>query len=461
MLWIVTRKEIITHVLSLRFVMTFVLALLLTFTGMLLSANEYEYSRNEYGARQRGYKDALDKVLQENDKWRRYDRVYNKQGKSDAVAVSPLSAVAQGLAPALPAAVNVTAQAGVNIDRGAYRNPMIGLFHTPDLGYVVGVVISLLAILFVFDSVSGEKETGTLRLMLSNAVPRHTVLIAKWLGGFVVLVTPFVLVFLAGIGYLWSRGTLSLEGEQPARLAMLLWVALLYISVFFNLGLFVSCCTHRSSTSLFLCLLIWVAGVLALPNLAPVVAKIAAPAPSIGQVEAEKRAIDQEIKLRKERLHSVSVGLSYGKEKLHARERLEQEGLDRKKRWDNYLLEKTRAQTRLAGVLGRVSPTASWVYASTELMQTGTDLHDQLQQAKRRMSDQMGQMKKDFDARRRKSNWQEWPDIRAEALPTLRLSQPDLHRTIDVVLNDVLLLVILNVVFFMLAFLFFVRYDVR
>ena len=52
-----------------------------------------------------------------------------------------------------------------------------------DWGFIVGFVLSLIALLFTFDSISGERERGTLRLMLANPMPRHIVLIGKFLGG--------------------------------------------------------------------------------------------------------------------------------------------------------------------------------------------------------------------------------------------------------------------------------------
>ena len=46
------------------------------------------------------------------------------------------------------------------------------------------LIFWLLAIVFGYDAICGEKERGTLRLMLSCSVPRDTVLLAKWIGGF-------------------------------------------------------------------------------------------------------------------------------------------------------------------------------------------------------------------------------------------------------------------------------------
>lgn len=66
-----------------------------------------------------------------------------------------------------------------------------------DWGFIIGYVLSLVALLFTFDSISGERERGTLRLTLANSIPRHTVLIGKYLGAFISVYIPFVLAILS------------------------------------------------------------------------------------------------------------------------------------------------------------------------------------------------------------------------------------------------------------------------
>ena len=463
MLGTLIRKEILRHLLTLRFAATFMLILLLGSISMSLSSNMYRRNREEYQARARSYRQALDELEQEEDYGDRWDGIFWRQGKSQAVPPGPLSAVAQGLTEAYPA--GITAYARVDnqssVDRSRWRNPLMGLYDTPDVVYVVSVIISLLAILFVFDAVSGEKEAGTLRLMLSNPLPRHTVLLAKWLGGLATLMVPFVLMFVAGAGYCWAKGTLSLEGDHVIRLVMILVAAALYVSVFFTLGLFISCCTHRSTTSLFLSLFVWAGLVLAIPNMAPVLAKIVVPAPARAEVEAEKRAVDQEIGLRLKRLAMVSGELNYGEKMKLEREKLEQEGKERKARWDRYLKDSVRQQGMLASVLGRVSPSAIWVYAATELAHTGATTFSTFDAAWRRMTRAMADKHDALASIRRASDWEEEPELDFDDLPSLRLSYPGFAQTMDSVLNDLLLLVVLNVVLFMSAFARFLRYDVR
>ena len=65
---------------------------------------------------------------------------------------------------------------GINVRAGqASGNPIFAFFPAPDFVYVVKVILSLVALLFGFDQVSRERESGVLRLMLSNPVSRGTV----------------------------------------------------------------------------------------------------------------------------------------------------------------------------------------------------------------------------------------------------------------------------------------------
>ena len=48
-----------------------------------------------------------------------------------------------------------------------------------DFVFLVQMVISLIGLLFASDVISGEKESGTLRAMLSNRLPRDSVLVGK------------------------------------------------------------------------------------------------------------------------------------------------------------------------------------------------------------------------------------------------------------------------------------------
>ena len=459
MLWTIIRKEIVSHILSLRFGVTFILFILLIFASIYVTANKYEGDKAQYAAYQRLAQNHLDEILKEKEGWRRMDRLFEWQGRLDAVEVSELSSIAQGLTPFKPVAINTTADSSQSIGQAWEKNPLAGLLRVPDIVYVVSVVLSLLAILFAFDSICGEKESGTLRLILSNAVPRDLILFGKWIGGYVVLVVPFLIAAVGGFGYAWWRGVLELNGENLHRLGVLFMVGCLYISVFFTLSIFVSSTTHRAATSLLICLLIWTIWILIIPNLAPVIAKIILPTPSIEKINAEKRAVDKEIQLRIERLTLTSGELSYGKKILHEREKLLQEAKHRKRQWDRFLAGATERQRDLSLTLGRLSPSVCWTYSALALTDTGTDAYKRFEEAQRRLLKDMGEFKTNL--RKRRDNTGNWPEIVAEGVPRLQVVRAHTGSVTRNALADILIMAILNVVFFMVAFVLFLRYDVR
>ena len=77
-------------------------------------------------------------------------------------------------------------------------NNLFKLFTAPDLLYVIKVILSLCAMLFAFDIICGEKETGTLRQSLSYRLKRPILIIGKWIGGFTSFILPFFIAVLLG-----------------------------------------------------------------------------------------------------------------------------------------------------------------------------------------------------------------------------------------------------------------------
>ena len=135
-----------------------------------------------------------------------------------------------------------------------------------DWAFIFGYVLSLLALLFTFDSVSGERERGTLRLMLANSIPRHTVLFGKFLGALISLCIPTVIAILINLLVISTSSAVHLNNEAWKRLGVIIAVALVYISLFLALGLLVSARARRSSVSLVILLLTWVIFVVFVPG---------------------------------------------------------------------------------------------------------------------------------------------------------------------------------------------------
>ena len=135
-----------------------------------------------------------------------------------------------------------------------------------DWGFIIGYVLSLLALLFTFDAISSEREHGTLRLMLANAIPRHTVLIGKFLGALISISISFTLAVLVNLLVITTSSDVYLGADAWGRLGIIYFIALLYTCLFLALGLLVSARMQRSAVSLVILLLVWVTLVVFMPG---------------------------------------------------------------------------------------------------------------------------------------------------------------------------------------------------
>lgn len=182
-------------------------------------------------------------------------------------------------------------------------NPLSVLFATVDWTFIIGIVMSLLAILFAYDTVCGERETGTLALMTSNATPKPMLILGKWIGGYLSLVLPCLVGWFSGFLILITHPQIQLTATDWSSLGWLLFGALLYLACVFALGVLVSTLTSRSSTAIVALLLLWGVGVFVIPNLASDLAKMVYRIPSFASHAREMKLVEKELQGQRQRWH--------------------------------------------------------------------------------------------------------------------------------------------------------------
>ena len=271
---------------------------------------------------------------------------------------NPLSIFAKGLEESLTRSFEVQS-IGTDVRAGqASGNVIFSFFPTPDFIYIIKVVLSLVALLFGFDAVSREKEAGTLKLTLSNAVSRSAVLLGKWAGNFLSLAVPFLLVTGLGLAVMSFDADLRLSADGLGRFAFILAGALVYIALFLSLGLLISSLVRRSATSLIVLLLVWSVIVFVLPNLGTLLARQFVDVPSVKSL-SEKR----------QQIWTREVLLSYG-ERGGWDDRIKAIHEEYTRLEEDYRLKFDRL-VRLSRSINRISPAASFVDAATEIAGTG------------------------------------------------------------------------------------------
>ncbi len=125
-----------------------------------------------------------------------------------------LGAIATGIDEAVGRVASVNIAYDPNLVDSKYEsNPVFSVFGALDLTFIVKIVLSLFAILFTYDAIVGEKERGTLKLTLSNRVPRDRLILGKVIGGFVSLLIPLIIPLILSLLSCSSCPNISLTGR--------------------------------------------------------------------------------------------------------------------------------------------------------------------------------------------------------------------------------------------------------
>ena len=151
------------------------------------------------------------------------------------------------------------------------------------------VVLSLLALLFAYDAIAGDWESGTLRLVLSHPVRRGAILFAKYVAAMASLLLPVLMSFLLVLILLSFAPSIQLGMADFLRIGGIVFTTIIYLSCFYLIGLLISTTTHRAATSLILCMFLWVVLGVVYPNWSRFALN------PVGDIRAEKQSASQQL----------------------------------------------------------------------------------------------------------------------------------------------------------------------
>jgi ABC-type transport system involved in multi-copper enzyme maturation permease subunit len=481
----IIKKEILEAMRSLRFLVAMLLCIVLIPLGMYVNLKEYEQRLNDYQELVQIYRQNSDG----NVGWN-----FQAEGYRPPSAFSIFSV---GLEYFLPNKIETSRddffrtsnELGIN-------NPQSLLFGKVDLLFNVSFVISLLALLFTFNTITGEKEEATLRLIISNPVPRWQILLAKVVGNYIVLLIPFLISIIISMIILNVSGVIPILAERllPSFI-VILFITLLFILSMFNLGVLVSTLTHRSITSIVVLLFVWTVLVLSVPKISPMIAEIIHPVQSQQVMNLQKMFIRQNFE--KELEHQTrqlydrvlnGLGLDpktfdFNKEDAASRNVLEQYREEKKKLEDDYQKRITLAIRKLeeeynnrqstyqkiAMNLSRISPVSCYTYIVSEISGTGVlEVKNVVDNAKRFQNEVKENLYDKFivnvyggTAPGRYARLIERVTEEDDAVPEWNYQQIALSKALEAEGVDILLLFIFNVVFFLASHISFLKYDIR
>ncbi|MEE2831174.1 MAG: ABC transporter permease [Candidatus Latescibacterota bacterium] len=450
-------RELCSHMLTYRFALSACLLFTLIVGSALILGFSYDRQLSAYSES----KNAREQKLSESTDF----QTLRWQGMQQEKPPNPLSVFTVGLERELSRSVTISNRQP-KLGRSKYSSALYTLFPPPDLLYIVNIVGSLLAVLFAFNAISGDHEDGTLRLVMSNAVPRHMVLLSKWAGGYLALMVPFLGSVMAALLVISALTVFRLTGAEWGAFGAMLGVAALYLSVFYTLALAISVYTRRSSTSLVVSFLVWVLLVLAVPNVAPIIARAAVKIPSPGAIAGERDAIRTSAwaEMRGRDWRSMSR-----EERTALRDKIDARIEQNTARIIDDYTRRLESQVSAGVALARISPSSSYVYATASLAGAGLADFSGLRQYIDRYRVQYLDAIDAIDQQRRRQtegieDRQERDEIREapvdpDDLPAFAPQRRPMGEILAASDIDLLVLVVLNGVFFLVAYLGFLKFD--
>ncbi len=279
-----------------------------------------------------------------------------------AMPPAPLAALSIGQSDLLPYYFKVNTRSQQTFTgNDEIENPGNLLAGRFDVAFVVIYLLPLLILAITYNFLSGEREAGTLAMLLAQPVSLRSFIIGK-----IALRFAVVCILVVGFGlaaFLAGGGSLTAEGAFPR---MILWIsaAVVYVAFWFATAVAVNAFGWKSATNAVALAGIWLFFVVLVPALLNVAVTTLFPVPSRVEMINASRDASGEASARGSQLlakytedHPELVAGTYDPNDAAARTYAVQEEVDRKvapvlARYD----EQLRFQQSLVGTLRYLSP---------------------------------------------------------------------------------------------------------
>jgi ABC-type transport system involved in multi-copper enzyme maturation permease subunit len=331
------------------------------------------------------------------------------------------------------------------------------------------------ALLLTYDSFCGEKEAGTLRLILAGSIPRYKVLLGKYLGAMFTLGIPLLIGLILNLIILTSSSVIVIGSSEWPRILAVVLPSILYLSIFVLLGMFISSRMAHSANSMVILLLIWAGFVILTPGLGRIFSGAAGKIPSGPELVRKIREAEEQIwdNLEKYAM-DASIMDDHGRYvNPKATARFFNAITESRNRFFESYMNQIMAQANAGRRFIRISPTAIYQSASETIVGTGVsrfwDIYQQLRRYQKTLKEfVLGLDQQDhdsyhalFDRQGHGRPYISQKPVDFDTVPKFHEQDLAIGESLKLAIWDIGLLALFNLVVFAASFVSFLRYDVR
>lgn len=287
MIWLIAKKDFLLNLLSVRFIIGFVLCLIIIPFTIIVSVDDYLNQVRIYEIEQKKADDGMKKA-----------RVWSVVRPVVVTKPEPLSIFSNGIMN------NVGNR--IKVEFGEYPlfptghtntrdNPLLNAFFSIDFSRVIAILISLIALVFAYDSITREREDGTMKLSLTGQVSRISFLFGKLAGLLLTLLPILFFCYLLACLIIILNPGISFSATDWGGVVLLFFSSIVYMLVFILLGMLISSLVKRSSSSIIISLLCWIWFLFLMPNISTYLSQSIAKPPLYDNVQSAMSEYDKEL----------------------------------------------------------------------------------------------------------------------------------------------------------------------
>ena len=303
MIFKIAKTELLLNLMTFKFAVGTIICVVLMAVFMPVLVGDYQQRLNEYHQNVAANNAILKDV-----------KVYKNITPTVYRKPPVLSIFSEGLEKRLGGSAKIEYESVPQINMTVTEdNPFLSIFPSLDISLIFKIVLSLLVLLFAYDAISGEREQGTLKLIMSSDLPRYHFLLGKILAGLITLAIPVTIAFIIGLLILVFSPMVELSGSNWIRIGLIYIGSLIFISAMYNIGLLFSAVARESAVSLMLALLFWVVSVIVIPNASVRFASHIQPLQPREKIESEIKSTVENLKAMEwPKMRQQTAGMSRG-----------------------------------------------------------------------------------------------------------------------------------------------------
>lgn len=145
-------------------------------------------------------------------------------------------------------------------------NHFLGNSIAMDWENIILYFISFLCLMLSYNSFSGEKETGTLKLMLVNNISRSKIIMGKYLSLLTGISIPFLIGALITVLALLLLPNIQPDTQLYLKIVLFFIVFVVFSSLNIFIGFLISLLSKKSSVSLIYGITVWILFLVILPS---------------------------------------------------------------------------------------------------------------------------------------------------------------------------------------------------